>query len=112
MATLKELNDLLGGDLAGDGGLKITGAGSLDDAGPGDLAPLDSAAHLEAARGSKAGVFLVDASLEAEFRRPVIRVKGVLLAFNRVIEALGLLPAVLWSIGGMCIRRQLPRSRA
>ena len=78
--------------MIGDGEFTITGVGSLEHAGPADLAAVDSARFLPAARASGAGAFLVRDDFEIEFDRPTISCASPLLALNRVIEHLGLLP--------------------
>lgn len=92
MPRIRDLCELIGGELIGDGEFTITGVGSLEHAGPADLAAVDSARFLPAARASGAGAFLVRDDFEIEFDRPTVSCASPLLALNRVIEHLGLLP--------------------
>ncbi|MGQ0615169.1 MAG: UDP-3-O-(3-hydroxymyristoyl)glucosamine N-acyltransferase [Planctomycetaceae bacterium] len=90
MAKLGDLCAAVGGKLLGPPGTEITGVSSLAEAGSGDLAPVDSDKYLALARDSKASAFIVEARLDAGFRRPHIRVPYPLVALNRIIEILGL----------------------
>jgi UDP-3-O-[3-hydroxymyristoyl] glucosamine N-acyltransferase len=90
MPTLEQIARLVDGELAGPPEFEITGVGSLECAGAGEIAPIDSKTWLKAARDSKAGAFLVAKDLEAEFDRPVIVSEYPLVAMNRVIEMFGL----------------------
>jgi UDP-3-O-[3-hydroxymyristoyl] glucosamine N-acyltransferase len=90
MPTLLEIARALGGELKGPPDREVTGIASLEEAGPTDLAPVDSARFAEAARSSRAGALLVSRRLEAEWKTPAIVVEHALSALNRVIEMLGL----------------------
>jgi len=57
--TLRELADLLGADLRGDGGLTITGVASLDSAGPGQLSFFASPKYRDQLRVTRAEAVLV-----------------------------------------------------
>ena len=90
MATLAELCRAVDGELRGDGGVEITGVGSLEGAGAGAIAPLDSDRFLKAAQASRATAFLVSTKVKADFGRPCMRHAFPLVALNRVMEILGL----------------------
>jgi UDP-3-O-[3-hydroxymyristoyl] glucosamine N-acyltransferase len=90
MPTLLEIARAVGGYLAGPPDQQITGIASLEQAGPHDLAPVDSARFAEAARGSRAGALLVSRRLKAQWKTPAIVVDHALSALNRAIEMMGL----------------------
>ena len=92
MANLAQLCRAVEGDLRGAPDLEITGVASLEGAGPGDIAPVDSDRFLKAARNSKAGALLVATALAERIDRPCILSDAPLVALNVVIEMLGLLP--------------------
>ena len=90
MTTLAELNRAVEGTLEGSGDVEITGVASLEEAGPGDIAPLVSDRFLEVGKESRAGAFLIAGNLAAPFKRPCIRSAFPLVALNRAMEMLGL----------------------
>jgi len=90
MPTLNDICKLVGGELKGPPDFEITGVGSLECAGPTEIAAIDSAWYQRAARGSNAGAFLVSRTLDEEFDRPCRRSGHALDGLNRVIESLGL----------------------
>ncbi|MHC4223906.1 MAG: UDP-3-O-(3-hydroxymyristoyl)glucosamine N-acyltransferase [Planctomycetota bacterium] len=90
MSTLNEICKLVGGELRGPPDFEITGVGSLECAGTTEIAAIESAWYLHAAKGSKAGAFLVSRTLDQEFDRPCIRSDHPLEGLNRLIESLGL----------------------
>jgi len=92
MPTLKELCRVAQGELRGQPGLEIAGVGSLAEAKASDIAPVESARWLSRARKSRAGAFLAHLDLADDVDRPAILSPYPLAAFNRVIEALGLVP--------------------
>jgi len=92
MARLDELSRVAGGELKGPPDLEITGVGSLERAGPGMIAPLDSGPYLKLAKQSKAEALLAAHGLAAGLDRPAILAEFPLVALNKVIEHLELLP--------------------
>ncbi|MEM8882587.1 MAG: UDP-3-O-(3-hydroxymyristoyl)glucosamine N-acyltransferase [Planctomycetota bacterium] len=93
MLTLQHIGGLTEGEVRGEDSTEIRGVGSLEGAGPHDLAPLDDAAYVDAARASKAGAIIVSPSLAGELGdRPLLVHPLPLVAMNEVIEALGLAP--------------------
>lgn len=90
MATLRELCEAVGGELSGPAEFEVTGVASLENGGPADIAPVDSAAFAVPAHDSAAGAFLVQSALEESFARPCIRHDYPLVALNTVMEVLGL----------------------
>jgi UDP-3-O-[3-hydroxymyristoyl] glucosamine N-acyltransferase len=92
MPTLKDLCRAAEGELMGTPGVPITGVASLSNATKEQIAPVESARWLDAARASKAGAFLAHKSLADKIDRPAILSPFPLAALNKVIEALGLVP--------------------
>lgn len=92
MPTLKELCQAAQGELIGTPGVRIKGVASLSGASAEQIAPVESARWLEAARASKAGAFLAHKDLAKKLDRPAILSPFPLAALNKVIEALGLVP--------------------
>lgn len=92
MARLGELARAVGGELRGPEDMEIAGVGSLEGAGPGEIAPVDSKPFLRAARRSRAGAFVVSQKLPADWDRPVVVSDFPLAAMNRMIELFGLVP--------------------
>ncbi len=90
--TLKEVAELVEGQLQGDGAIVIDGVGPIEEARPGQLAALDGERFLDAARRSKASALLAPPNLAAQIDRPCIVVKFPQIAQNRVIDRLGLWP--------------------
>jgi UDP-3-O-[3-hydroxymyristoyl] glucosamine N-acyltransferase len=81
---LRELADRLEAELIGDGGITVTGAGGLEDAGAGDLVRVDSPRFLPAALASPAAALLVGPDLDPE-GRPALRVRNPRIAFARAL---------------------------
>lgn len=91
MPTLKELCRAAEGELMVRPDVRITGVASLGSATKEEIAPVESARWLEAARASKAGAFLAHKDLSEKLEgRPAILSPFPLAALNRIIEALGL----------------------
>jgi UDP-3-O-[3-hydroxymyristoyl] glucosamine N-acyltransferase len=91
--TLKEVAELVQGQLVGDGAVEVESVGSLEEAGARQVAAIDDERLLAAAKTSKAAALLVTPKLAAKLDRPRIVVAFPQIAQNRVIERFG-----LWSI--------------
>ena len=61
-ATLRELADLVGGEIVGDSDLMIAGISSLEEARPGDLSFLAAVGHKREFTDTRASAVLVDRS--------------------------------------------------
>lgn len=82
--TVQEIAQLLGGELKGDGNISITGAASLEAAGPGDITfAVDQ--YVEAARKTKAGAIVL-ARGSGDFTQTVIYVDDAKAAFAKLLE--------------------------
>ncbi len=66
--------------------VEITGVGTIEEAGPGDLAFLANARYVPFLETSKAAAVLVDLKFQAEVPVPVLRLKAPRLAFARIVE--------------------------
>ena len=83
--TVRELAARLECPFEGDGSVRITGAASLESAGPGDLVFLGNSKHRAALEASRASAAIVPPG-EAGVRIPVIRAENPHLAFARAVE--------------------------
>ncbi|HZD05993.1 MAG TPA: UDP-3-O-(3-hydroxymyristoyl)glucosamine N-acyltransferase [Longimicrobiales bacterium] len=72
--TLKQAAELVGGRVAGDGEVELTGVAPLDEAGPTELGLVADRRYLQRAADSRAGAFLVSESLEDALPAPRDRV--------------------------------------
>jgi UDP-3-O-[3-hydroxymyristoyl] glucosamine N-acyltransferase len=83
--TVEALAGRLGCPFEGDGSVRITGAASLDSAGPGDLVFLGHAKHRAALEAGRASAAVVPPG-ETGLKIPVIRAGDPHLAFVRAVE--------------------------
>ncbi len=86
--TVADLADLVSGAADGDGTRVITGANTIESAGPGDLAFAANRRALEAAVLSNAGCLLVPLSCGPTTGAAVIRVSDPRAAFAKALELL------------------------
>jgi len=77
--TLEALARMVEGEISGDPTLEISGFGSLDSAGPGDISFLVNVKYLDQATQSGASAFLVAKGVELEVDN-VVRVEDAYLA--------------------------------
>ena len=77
--VLEDLANLVSGDIVGDSRMVVTGFGSLETAGPGDLSFLAKAANNEQSQQSSAGALIVPLEI-TESDKTIIRVKNPYLA--------------------------------
>jgi UDP-3-O-[3-hydroxymyristoyl] glucosamine N-acyltransferase len=77
---------LLGGELAGNGEVVVTGLRGLQDAGPGDATFFARPAFADYARSSKAAVIFVGRDWREPLPATVIRVDNPSAAFQRLAE--------------------------
>ncbi len=77
--TLENLARMVEGEVAGNSDLEITGFGSLDSAGPGDISFVVTVEYLDQAGLSRASAFLVKNDIDM-VDKDVIRVKDAYLA--------------------------------
>jgi UDP-3-O-[3-hydroxymyristoyl] glucosamine N-acyltransferase len=86
--TVAELAELIAGTAAGDSTRLITGANSIESAGPTDLAFAANRKALDAAAASNAGCLLVPLSFDPQMELTVIRVSDPRAGFAKALEAL------------------------
>ncbi|MDE3120006.1 MAG: UDP-3-O-(3-hydroxymyristoyl)glucosamine N-acyltransferase [Nitrospirota bacterium] len=77
--------EAVGGHLSGPPDQLVTGASSLEYAGPGEISYVESEKHLKAAAASKAAVLVV-ARLFPELARPQVVVPHPKYAFARILQ--------------------------
>lgn len=83
--TLKELAELVGGELVGDGAIKISGLNSLDTAKSGDLTFADKN-HVAAAKNSSASAVIVPKNFTGELPTNAIKSAEPKIAFAKLME--------------------------
>jgi UDP-3-O-[3-hydroxymyristoyl] glucosamine N-acyltransferase len=82
-ATLNELATLVGGEVAGDPSLEVTGIASIEEAGEEEITFLSELKHLSRLEKTKAAAAIVPSSLPA-FPKPLIRTPNPYLAYAKV----------------------------
>ena len=87
MLRLGEIARLVGGELKGPSDLEITGAATVDEAGPSDITFAAEKRYFEAARSTQAACIIVSHDAP-DLETPTIRVKSPRLAWAQVLEAL------------------------
>lgn len=87
MLRLGEIARLVGGELRGPADLEISGAATIDRAGPQEITFAAEKRYLELARTSKAGCIIVHKDAP-ELERPTLRVQNPRYAWATVLEAL------------------------
>jgi UDP-3-O-[3-hydroxymyristoyl] glucosamine N-acyltransferase len=84
MASLRDLADLVGGQVVGDGALEITGAAGIDDAQPGQITFAATVRVVEAALNSRAAAVIIPANV-GEITKPGLKVANPRLAFAQIL---------------------------
>src|SRR5262245_5990979 len=98
--TLADLARIVGGHIVGDGALSISGANTLNSAGPSDITLVDSPDKVHRLARSQAGAVVVPRGLES-IDRPAIQVDDVHAAFALVVGRFR--PADAASRRGICL---------
>ncbi|HHT9121159.1 MAG TPA: UDP-3-O-(3-hydroxymyristoyl)glucosamine N-acyltransferase, partial [Candidatus Hypogeohydataceae bacterium YC41] len=83
--TLREICSLTGGIVLGDGSTKITGVGSLEGAGPGDITFVKGEEFIRNALNTEASALVTHREIK-EIKRPQIVVEKPFLAFVKVLQ--------------------------
>jgi UDP-3-O-[3-hydroxymyristoyl] glucosamine N-acyltransferase len=83
--TLKEIAELLGGTVKGDGDLAVTGLSGIDDAGPGQLSFVADKKFAARAKKSRASALVVPGDLKLE-GFDLICVDDVTAAWEKVLD--------------------------
>jgi UDP-3-O-[3-hydroxymyristoyl] glucosamine N-acyltransferase len=81
--TLAELAGRVGGEVQGDGALRIEGVASLEDAGPAQLAFFSNRKYRLAFEQSRAGAVVVEPDAQVPAGRTVLRARNAYLAFAK-----------------------------
>ncbi len=82
--TLAELASRVGGEVQGDGGIRVERVRSLEDAGPGDIAFFSNRKYRNAFEATKASAVIVGMGEEAAPGRNLLRAGDAYLAFAKV----------------------------
>lgn len=83
--TLKEIADFIGGEIAGDSQMVITGVSGIEDAQEGDITFLANPKYLKFLDKTKASAIITSRDVKAA-AKPVIRVDNPSLAFMKVVS--------------------------
>jgi UDP-3-O-[3-hydroxymyristoyl] glucosamine N-acyltransferase len=89
--TLKELAELVGGKVSGDGSTAIRGVNGLQEAGPGEIAFLANRKYTPLLVTTRASAVIVGEDIQTSI--PAILVKNPDMAFTRVAERFNVAPA-------------------
>ncbi len=82
--SLAELAARVGGEVQGDGAIRIEGVAPLEDAGPTQLSFFSNKKYRRAFEASRAGAVIVDPGAEVPAGRTVLRAPNANLAFARI----------------------------
>jgi len=96
--TLKEIAELIGGELDGDVDIQITGLAGIREAEAGTLSFIANEKYLRYARESKASALVVSRDLQLE-GKTLVRVDDPNKAWNRLLELIR--PSVVTTHGGV-----------
>jgi len=83
--TLKDLAELAGGTLDGDGSIVITGVAGIKDAVPGRITFLANPKYLKELKATTASAVIVSPDTPVE-GKPAIRAKNPYLAFSKIVS--------------------------
>ena len=86
---LKEIAEMIGGEVQGDGEVVISGASGIKEAKEGELTFLANPKYAPLLESTKASAVVVEKGLELETDKPLIRVENPSLAFSRLISLAG-----------------------
>ncbi len=84
---LAELAERVGGEVAGDGELRLEGVAALEDATPAQISFFSNRRYRRAFEASRAGAVLVEPGEEIPPGRTVVRVRNAYLAFAKIVTA-------------------------
>jgi len=83
--TLKDIAELVGGELIGDPGIKISGVAGIKEAEEGDITFLANPKYAPLINTTKASAIIADSEARSD-SKPIIRSKNPSLAFEKVIS--------------------------
>lgn len=83
--SLKELADLVGGDVVGDGATRICGVAGIDDALPGDITFIANPKYLKKVETTRASAIICspDCGLVS---KPLLTIKNPYLAYAKIVQ--------------------------
>jgi UDP-3-O-[3-hydroxymyristoyl] glucosamine N-acyltransferase len=84
MFTLAELAARVGGEVSGDGGLRIEGVAPLEEAGPAHLSFFSNKKYRAVFEASRAGAVVVEPDAAVPEARTVLRARNAYLAFAKL----------------------------
>jgi UDP-3-O-[3-hydroxymyristoyl] glucosamine N-acyltransferase len=82
--TLAELAARVGGEVQGDGALRVEGVAPLEDAGPAQLSFFSNKKYRRAFEASRAGAVVVETATDVPAGRTVLRAASAYLAFAKI----------------------------
>jgi UDP-3-O-[3-hydroxymyristoyl] glucosamine N-acyltransferase len=82
--TLTELAARVGGEVQGDGAIRLEGVAALEEAGPAEVSFFSNRKYRRAFEASRAGAVVVEPREEVPAGRTVLRVANAYLAFARI----------------------------
>lgn len=85
--TLSQIQSIIGGKLIGDGNLRITGAGSIDNAAPGDITFVKDEAFAYKIHKTGASAVVVHRVVDG-VKKPLIVVDNPFLAFTKFLTVI------------------------
>ena len=85
--TLAELAAKVGGQVEGDGALRVEGVAPLEDAGPSDISFFSNRKYRKAFEASRAGAVIVEGDEDVPAGRAVLRATPAYLAFAKISTA-------------------------
>lgn len=86
--TAKEIAELIGGELSGDGTVRISGVNGINEAGGNEVAFILREEYKAAVDSAKAGCIVIPRALRVNSNRCLIRVDNPSVAFSRIINSI------------------------
>ncbi|MBI3753011.1 MAG: UDP-3-O-(3-hydroxymyristoyl)glucosamine N-acyltransferase [Deltaproteobacteria bacterium] len=91
--TLKELARFVGGDIAGDENIAISGVAGIDDAGKGDITFIANPKYIAKISSAKASAIIASPDVKREEGKNFLYVKNPYLAFAKILALFNPPPA-------------------
>ncbi len=83
---LREINEMLGGELVGDGEVEISGVSGIKEANPGDITFLANPRYRSELSRTRASAVIVGRDVRNCYGKPFIRVDNPFYGFAKVLE--------------------------
>lgn len=84
--TIKEISELINGELVGDGSISITGISGIQEAKEGDVAFIGRSSDEDLIGKTKASCVIVPKDIKKTFKKTLIKVDYPSVALSRIIE--------------------------